>query len=112
MFIYLVVNKIGLYFNFLDMDYYEIFSVISLPLGVIILLILICRSLVLWYFRIPDMISRQDDLIREIKIQNDLLRKTLKPREEESDHISENADIVPEEQEKKPSFTELRYGKG
>lgn len=93
------------------MDYYEIFSVISLPLGVMILLILICRSLVLWYFRIPDMISRQDDLIREIKIQNDLLRKTLK-LPEASDHISENADFVPEEQEKKPSFTELRYGKG
>lgn len=93
------------------MDYYEIFSVISLPLGIIILLILVCRSLVLWYFKIPDMISRQDDLIKELKIQNDLLRKNLK-LPEAAQQASENADFIPVEQERKPSFTELRYGKG
>lgn len=87
------------------------FSVISLPLGIIILLILLCRSLVLWYFKIPDMISRQDDLIKELKIQNDLLRKNLK-LPGASQQASENADFIPVEQERKPSFTELRYGKG
>ena len=83
------------------MDYYEIFSLLSLPLGVLILLILACRALVLWYFRIPDMISRQDELIKVIRNQNAILKRQL--------------DLPETEEEKKatapPTFTELRYGK-
>lgn len=83
------------------MDYYEILMAISLPLGVIILLLLICRSLVLWYFRIPDMIKRQDTLINTLKQQNELLRNAYGTPSQKMDDKQET---------KKPSFTELRYG--
>ncbi len=96
------------------MDYYEIFSAISLPLGIIILLLLVCRPLILWYFRIPDMIERQDELIREMRIQNEHMKKQLLP----SDSVvaSEDTKATVEgppalERERKISFTELRYGK-
>lgn len=92
------------------MDYYEIFSVISLPLGILILLILLCRSLVLWYFKIPDMIERQDDLIRELKNQNQLLKKAFNISEEAKTPALDDK-IVSDNPEKKSSFTELRYGR-
>lgn len=85
------------------MDYLEILSALSLPLGVLILLLLICRSLVLWYFKIPDMIDRQDQLIKAIQKQNALMEK--------------HWGIVVQEPEKEKkqkealSFTELRYGR-
>lgn len=92
------------------MDYYEIFSVISLPLGVLILIILLCRSLVLWYFKIPDMIERQDDLIRELKSQNQLLKNAFNITENVNSPIKHEK-VVADNPEKKPSFTELRYGR-
>lgn len=95
------------------MDYYEIFSVISLPLGILILLLLVCRPLVLWYFRIPDMIEKQDDLIRELRIQNKYMKQQLEEAEpaivEGNKETAETIDTA--SQEKKMSFTELRYGK-
>lgn len=81
------------------MDYFQILSAISLPLGILILLLLICRSLVLWYFKIPDMIKRQDDLISVIKKQNALLEKFYGVEKNEG------------EENKKPSFYDLKYGK-
>ena len=95
------------------MDYYEIFSVISLPLGVFLLLLLICRPLILWYFRIPDMIERQDELIKELKIQNEFSKKQISPMDpkpvEDKNSIAESQNAVAAE--RKMSFTELRYGK-
>lgn len=85
------------------------FSVVSLPLGVLILLILLCRSIILWYFRIPDMIERQDDLIRELRNQNDLLRRSLNIPETSQSTVKN--DSIVDNHEKKPTFTELRYGK-
>jgi len=82
------------------MDYYEIFSLISLPLGILILALLACRTLVLWYFKIPEMIARQDELIQVIKKQNSLLAAYF--------NLPENS---LEEKKTSPSFTELRYGK-
>lgn len=95
------------------MDYYEIFSVISLPLGILILLLLVCRPLVLWYFRIPDMIERQDELIRELRIQNDYAKKQLGTMAPDP---VEKQEAVPEDtatvgHANKMTFTELRYGK-
>lgn len=92
------------------MDYYEIFSVISLPLGILILLILLCRSLILWYFKIPDMIERQDDLIRELKNQNQLLKKAFNLSETVKSPV-QNDKLASDSSEEKPSFTELRYGR-
>ncbi len=89
--------------NILVMDYFEILSALSLPVGVLILLLLVFRSLVLWYFRIPDMIEKQEKLIQTIQKQNALLAKRLGANGQQA-----------EEEEKKEralSFTELRYGK-
>ena len=85
------------------MDYFEILSALSLPLGVLILLLLACRSLVLWYFKIPDLIEKQEQLIKTIQKQNAIMAQRLGTNGQE-----------PEEEEKKEralSFTELRYGK-
>lgn len=92
------------------MDYYNIFSLISLPLGVLILLVLLCRSLILWYFRIPDMIERQDDLIRELKNQNQMLKKALNFSPEVQSAIQDDT-VASEDPVEKPSFTDLRYGR-
>jgi len=83
------------------MDYFEILSALSLPLGVLILLLLVCRSLVLWYFRIPDMIEKQEKLIQAIQKQNELMARhwDLQDTEEKA------------AKEKTLSFTELRYGR-
>ena len=94
------------------MDYYEIFSLISLPLGIIILLLLVCRPLVLWYFRIPDMIERQDELIKEMRIQNENMKKQLLPSDPVVASDDGKASVEdPRTLERKVSFTELRYGK-
>lgn len=95
------------------MDYYQMFSLISLPLGILILLLLLCRPLVLWYFKIPDMIERQDELIKELRIQNNFTKQRQgeaipSPDLEEKKIAGENSKIS---SEKKMSFTELRYGK-
>lgn len=83
------------------MDYLEILSALSLPVGVLILLLLIGRSLVLWYFKIPDMVDRQDRLINAIQKQNALMEK----------HWGMDLKEPTEEKEKALSFTELRYGR-
>lgn len=87
------------------MDYLKILSALSLPLGILILLLLICRSLVLWYFKIPDMIERQDQLIKVIQKQNTLMAKHWNLSKSETEEKEE------EEEKKEPSFTELRYGR-
>lgn len=85
------------------MDYFEILSALSLPLGVLILLLLVCRSLVLWYFRIPDLIEKQEKLIQTIQKQNALMAKHWGTTDQE---------IEKEEAAQKTlSFTELRYGR-
>lgn len=85
------------------MDYFEILSALSLPLGIMILLLLACRSLVLWYFKIPDLIEKQEQLIQAIQKQNALMAK----------HWGINAQEAEQEEAKQKtlSFTELRYGR-
>lgn len=83
------------------MDYFEILSALSLPVGILILLLLICRSLVLWYFRIPDMIEKQEKLIQAIQKQNELMARHWNLLD-----VEEKA-----AKEKTLSFTELRYGR-
>jgi transposase-like protein len=56
------------------------------------------------------MIERQDDLIRELKNQNQLLKKALNISEEAKAHVLEDK-IASDNPEKKSSFTELRYGR-
>lgn len=85
------------------MDYFEILSALSLPLGILILLLLACRSLVLWYFKIPDMIEKQEQLIRAIQKQNALMAKHWGIAVQEAEKE--------EAQEEALSFTELRYGR-